>query len=149
MSWSYKEVGPTSCARRELRIEAGGIPGMWATCRQAGKLSHLLQYRPAAHRSALWHLTQTACCRKINSLSSTYAFLNAFVYRMNQVVFYSAAKRSTWRIKNLSTSTPGSAIQTKLYSHKAALYSSQHTSPCVTFLRIATIIDDRGEDCYA
>lgn len=53
------------------------------------------------------------------------------------------------RIENLSTSTPGSTIQTQLYSDNAAQYSSQHTSPCVTCLRMATIIDDRGEYCYA
>lgn len=29
------------------------------------------------------------------------------------------------------------------------LYSAQHTSSCVTSQRMATIIDDRGEDCYA
>jgi len=54
-----------------------------------------------------------------------------------------------FRIKDLCTFTPGSAIQTKLDRDNSAQYSAQHTSPCVTFLRIATIIDDRGEDCYA
>lgn len=36
------------------------------------------------------------------------------------------------------------------HSHRnAALYSSQQIGPCVTRLGVTTIIDDRGEDCYA
>lgn len=60
-------------------------------------------------------------------------------------LFPSAAKTTSERLKK----KPFYTELTELYSENAALYSSQHTSPCVARLRIATIIDDRGEDCYA
>lgn len=148
MSWSYKKVGPNWCTRQELRIEARGIPGMQATCCEAGMLSHLLQYKPAAHCSVLWHLTQTARTPKISSLISLSVFKKAFGYRISQVVCHSAAQ--TQHLEDGKTLSPGSDSHSdKLYSANAALYSSQHASPCVTCRRIATIIDDRGEDCYA
>lgn len=146
MSWSYKKIGSKSCARKELSVVARRIPGMWATCCQAGKLSHLLQYRPAAHCAALWHLTQTAAVKSARCIwlfCVPKCFLDAEFTKLCFTVQLKTGRKS------LPPPTPGFTIQTKLYSDNAALYSSQHTSPCVTSLRIATIIDDRGEDCYA
>lgn len=88
--------------------------------------------------------THTHTAAKSSSFNRVICVFN-LVYRCNQVVFYSAASGGDKKKKNWSG---GCAAQTDVHSEKQ-LYSSRHSGPCVTCLRMATIIDDRGEDCYA
>lgn len=93
--------------------------------------------------------SHTLRCRPTNS----NVLLNAFGYRINLAPFYSAHRRGTLSIKKKknpfysdSRAAPFKHNPTVIIQPGIHLNTP---GPCATCLRIATIIDDRGEDCYA
>lgn len=73
---------------------------------------------------------------------------SVFLYTGLIRLCFTVELNNIWRVKN-KPSCNLHLLQTRTFTQKCShVFISTH-QPCVTCLRTATIIDDRGEDCYA